>query len=83
VLDAIGAAADRLEAALSEAPGMTLAQAAEIALEGAREGADATRNMEPKYGKAAVHKAVAAGQIDQGACAGVYMLEGYRSYLVQ
>ena len=79
VLDAVGAAADKLEAALM--PDMTLAQAAEIALEGAKEGVEATRSMEPKYGKAAVHKAAAAGQVDQGACAGMYMVQGCRDFI--
>ena len=79
VLDAVGTAADKLEAALT--PGMTLEQAAEIALEGAKEGVEATRTMEPKYGKAAVHKAAAAGQLDQGACAGMYMVQGCRDFI--
>ena len=79
VLDAVGAAADKLEAALT--PDMTLEQAAEIALEGAKEGVEATRTMEPKYGKAAVHKAAAAGQLDQGACAGMYMVQGCRVFI--
>ena len=38
--------------------------------------------MEPKYGKAAVHKAAAAGQLDQGACAGMYMVQGCRDALL-
>ena len=37
--------------------------------------------MEPKYGKAAVHKAAAVGQVDQGACAGLYMVQGCRDYI--
>lgn len=80
VLDAIGPAADRLAAALDEDPGMDLAKAGEIAVAGAREGVEATRSMEPKYGKAAVHRAAAQGVEDQGACAGLYMLEGYLRY---
>ena len=39
--------------------------------------------MEPKFGKAAVHKAAAQGERDQGACAGMYMIEGYRNYMVR
>lgn len=80
VLDAIGAAADSLEAALTENPGLGLAEAGMIALEGAENGVEATRAMEPKYGKAAVHKAAAAGVADQGACAGMYMIRGYCNY---
>lgn len=80
VLDAIGAAADKLEAQLAAHPGLSLAEAGEIALKGAEEGVEATRTMEPKYGKAAVHKAAAVGVADQGACAGMYMISGYRDY---
>lgn len=80
VLDAIGAAADRLAAAMEQTPSLSLQEAGEIAVRGAKEGVEATRNMEPKYGKAAVHKAAAAGTVDQGACAGLYMIEGYQNY---
>ena len=77
VLDAIWAAADGLEAALGRNPGLTLAEAGVAALEGAKAGVEATRSMEPKFGKAAVHKAAAVGNVDQGACAGLYMIHGY------
>ena len=83
VLDAIGRAADKLAAAIAERPGLSLAEAAEIALLGAREGVEATRAMEPKFGKAAVHRLAAVGQADQGACAGMYMIAGYRDFLVR
>ena len=80
VLDAIAAAADALADALAADPALSLAAAGEAALEGAKAGVEATRTMEPKYGKAAVHKAAAAGNIDQGACAGMYMISGYCDY---
>lgn len=80
VLDAVAAAADRLEAALKENPDLTLKEAGELAAAGAAAGVEATKTMEPRYGKAAVHKAAAAGTADQGACAGLYMIQGYRDY---
>lgn len=80
VLDAVAAAADQLEAALKENPDMTLKTAGELAAAGAAIGVEATKTMEPKYGKAAVHKAAAAGVADQGACAGLYMVQGNRDY---
>lgn len=79
VLDSIGAAADKLKAALEADASLSLPQAAEIALAGAEEGVEATRSMEPKYGKAAVHKAAAVGEKDQGAYAGMLMLLGCKN----
>lgn len=83
VLDAIGGAADRLAAAMKRDPALSLQEAGEAAVVGAKEGVEATRSMEPKYGKAAVHRAAAAGTVDQGACAGLYMIEGYKNYFNQ
>lgn len=80
VLDAIAGAVDALDAALAAEPGMSLAEAGRAALEGAKAGVEATRSMTPKFGKAAVHKAAAEGCVDQGACAGMYMIRGYCDY---
>lgn len=80
VLDAVAAAADKLEEALAANPELTLADAGRAALEGAKAGVEATRTMVPKFGKAAVHKAAAEGCVDQGACAGMYMISGYANY---
>ena len=80
VLDAIAPAADRLADELAKNPNMTLSEAADAAVAGAEAGVEATRTMEPKYGKAAVHKAAAVGTVDQGACAGLYMIMGYQRY---
>ena len=77
VLDAICGAVD----ALQETGAQTLPEAAEAALSGAHAGVEATRAMEPKYGKAAVHKAAAVGERDQGACAAMFMIEGIRNYI--
>lgn len=80
VLDAFGPAADSLREALWRNENISLSEAAEVALKGADAGVEATKSMEPKYGKAAVHKAAAAGTPDQGACAGMYVLQGIRDY---
>lgn len=80
VLDAILPAVDRLTEALANDPALNLAAAGAAAVEGAREGVNATRNMTPKYGKAAVHKAAAVGKVDQGACAGLYMIQGLNAF---
>lgn len=81
VLDAIGAGADAVADALSSQPKLTLCQAAEFAVSGARAGLEATKFMVPKFGKAAVHMEAAKGVIDQGAFAGYCMIEGYRNYI--
>ena len=49
----------------------------------AMEGVEKTKSMEPKYGKAAVHKAAALGTPDQGAYAGYFMLKGMADFLKQ
>ena len=52
----------------------------EAALIGAKEGVEKTKEMLPKYGKAAVFSAKAKGIPDQGAVAGMYMIEGLLRY---
>ena len=79
VLDAVAAAADTLENALKNEPAMTLSAAGAYALVGATEGVEATKSMEPRFGKAAVHRAV-TGKPDQGACAAKYMLEAFSEF---
>ena len=61
--------------------GGTLSDVAEAALRGAESGVEATKDMIPKYGKAAVFAAKAKGTEDQGAVAGKYVLEGIRNYI--
>ena len=76
ILDALDPAAKRALAACDM--GADLKQVIEAALEGAKEGVEATKDMTPKFGKAAVHAAKAAGVPDQGAVAGMYMIEGLK-----
>ena len=52
----------------------------DAAVEGARKGVEATKDMVPKYGKAAVFAAKAKGVEDQGAVAGLCVMEGLRRY---
>lgn len=74
VLDAIAPAAAAAEKAAAD--GADLSKTAEAALCGAREGLEATREMLPRFGKAAVFAEKAAGTEDQGAMAGMLLVQG-------
>ena len=76
ILDAMKPAAEAARRA-AEAGG-SLEAVLDAAVKGAEEGVRATESMVPKFGKAAVHAAKAAGVPDQGAVAGKYLLEGLR-----
>ncbi len=76
ILDALKPAADQAKAACEA--GGDMEKVIDAALNGAKEGVEATRDMLPKFGKAAVHAAKAAGVADQGAVAGMYMVEGMK-----
>ncbi|WP_442872780.1 dihydroxyacetone kinase subunit L [Caproicibacter sp. BJN0012] len=82
VLDALDAGAKRAAIAASMA-GATLKTVIDAAAEGAAVGMETTKEMKPKYGKAAVFAARAVGTPDQGAMAGYYMIEGMRQYINQ
>ncbi len=81
VLDSIDAAAKAAEDKLSEDPGAALADIAAAAKDGALKGCEGTKDMKPKFGKAAVHEAAAAGVEDQGATVGKYLAEALCSYI--
>ncbi|MGM9552916.1 MAG: dihydroxyacetone kinase family protein [Faecousia sp.] len=81
VLDCTAAAADAVEEALKANPLLSLSAAAQAAVSGGSTGVEATKTMEAKYGKAAVHRAASVGVADQGACAALYMLEGIHDFL--
>ncbi|MCI8809563.1 MAG: dihydroxyacetone kinase subunit L [Oscillibacter sp.] len=74
VLDALAPAAEAAETAASA--GSSLADTAKAALDGAKKGVKATKDMLPKYGKAAVFAAKAQGVEDQGAVAGMLLVQG-------
>lgn len=62
--------------------GADMAGVITAALRGAEAGVEATKDMIPKYGKAAVFAAKAKGVPDQGAVAGKYVLEGLANYIL-
>ena len=74
VLDALAPAAQEAQDAARK--GGSLKDTALAALEGAQRGVEATRDMTPKYGKAAVCATKAAGVEDQGATAGMLLVQG-------
>ena len=76
ILDAVDPAARAAEQAAAE--GGDLAAVLNAACEGAVRGVEATKAMTPKFGKAAVFAAKAAGVPDQGAVAGACMLDGLK-----
>lgn len=78
VLDAADAGAKRAEEAF--ACGKDMKAILDAAVEGAKDGVEATKDMLPKYGKAAVFSAKAKGIPDQGAVAGQYFFEGLARY---
>lgn len=74
ILDALDAGAQAAVQAAEEGGDLSAVIAA--ACEGAAQGVEATKDMVPKFGKAAVFAAKAKGVPDQGAMAGLYMLQG-------
>lgn len=83
VLDCIGQAADDARAVLTEDAEASLEAVCRAALEGAQKGVEATKTMVPKYGKAAVHANVSRGVADQGATAGLVMVQGIADYILK
>ena len=82
VLDCIGQAADDAKAVLAANAGASLEEVCRAALEGAKKGVEATKDMVPKFGKAAVHANVSQGVADQGATAGLVMVQGIADYIL-
>ena len=78
ILDAVNTGAKKAEQAYAD--GASLAEVMQAAVKGAQEGVEATKEMLPKYGKAAVFSAKAIGVPDQGAMAGKYLFEGLARY---
>lgn len=80
ILDAVDAGAKAAEAAAANGDA-TLDAVITAAIAGAESGVEATKNMIPKFGKAAVFSAKAIGIPDQGAVAGKYMIMGLARYI--
>ena len=83
ILDAIDAAACEAEALIGASPNASLEDVAAAAAKGAEKGAEATKDMTPKYGKAAVHREAARGICDQGAVAGKYLIASIADFCRQ
>lgn len=79
VLDAISPAADAAEKAVGS--GASLEDTAIAAVSGAEQGVEATKQMTPVFGKAAVFSAKAIGIEDQGAVAGALFVKGLKNYI--
>ncbi|MBR2577681.1 MAG: dihydroxyacetone kinase subunit L [Erysipelotrichaceae bacterium] len=75
VLDALGAAADSVSEALTANAAANLEEVFASAIKGVRQGAEDTKAMQPKFGKALVHRDKAEGVIDQGAYCGMLLIE--------
>ena len=78
VLDTLYPAADAAKQALLDNPDSSIADIASAALAGAEAGLEATKDMLPKYGRAAVFIASAKGKIDQGALVGKLFAQGIK-----
>ena len=78
ILDAAAPAAASAQAA--HAAGQDVRQVLHAAVLGAQDGVEATRQMLPKFGKAAVFQAKAIGTPDQGAVAFLYFLQGLERF---
>ena len=61
--------------------GASLEEVAKAALEAAKKGVEATKDMVPVFGKAAVHAAQCVGVEDQGAVAGYYKILALNTYI--
>lgn len=80
ILDAADSAAKKALQAVKVGGGLNEVTLAAVA--GAKAGVEATKEMIPKYGKAAIFAAKASGVPDQGAVAGYYFLEGLSRYII-
>ena len=76
ILDALHPAGQAAVAAAEQ--GKSIEEVITEAHKAAQEGVENTKNMLPKFGKAAVFSAKALGVADQGAIAGMYMIEGLK-----
>lgn len=81
IYDAVLPAAQAAAKAVEANPAATLDEVITAAVEAAQAGVEATKNMTPVFGKAAVHAAQCVGVADQGAVAGCYKMVGLRNYI--
>ncbi len=81
IYDAILPAAEAAAKAVADNRDATLSEVINAAEAAAAKGVEATKNMTPVFGKAAVHAAACAGVADQGAIAGHCMIIGMQNYI--
>lgn len=80
IYDAILPAAQAAEAEAAAADS-TLESVVKAAYDAALAGVEATKDMVPVFGKAAVHAAQCVGVPDQGAVAGSLLIQGMKDYI--
>lgn len=81
IYDAVFPAAQAAKTYTEDHSSAALKEVIAAALKAAKDGAEATKDMVPVFGKAAVHAAKSAGVADQGAMAGYYMILGMHHYI--
>lgn len=81
IYDAVLPAAEAAKAAADADPAVSLQAVIAAAVEAAKAGVEATKDMVPVFGKAAVHAAQCVGVPDQGATAGYYKMVGLSNYI--
>ena len=81
IYDSVFPASQAAKAAAEANPAITLEEVIRVALDAAKDGVEATKDMVPVFGKAAVHAAQCVGVADQGAVAGYYKILGLSHYI--
>jgi len=83
IYDAVFPAAQAAKAAAQADANASLQTVIAAALAAAKDGVEATKDMVPVFGKAAVHANKCKGVEDQGAVAGYYKILGLSNYINQ
>lgn len=83
IYDAILPASQAAAKVVAANAGASLDEVITAALEAAKAGVEATKDMVPVFGKAAVHAAASVGVPDQGATAGYYKILGLYRYITK
>ena len=81
IYDAVFPAGQAAKAAVEKNPAADLNEVINAAVDAAKAGVEATKDMTPVFGKAAVHAAQCVGVEDQGALAGYYKMLGLSNYI--
>lgn len=81
IYDAILPAANAAKTTVAANASASLSEVITAALNAAEAGVEATKDMIPVFGKAAVHAAQCVGVADQGAVAGYYKILGLSNYI--